>query len=1341
MPLLATSDAAFDAGYAVGQKLGALFWLVVLAYFAVRCARRMREPGANRRGYVAALFLYATWFCVALSGFSLGIQSPFAAALLGLAAFGLLVVGLTLAVGALLQIRAEPQRYTSGRAPAIRALVSAGVLATFFGIGVWAGYTNARNRSSAPELASASGAPIERPDLNFRVQPPARPWVQMEAKKLNADAAVAFARTRPEMYFQIIAEKTAFEIAPEAAIETWKARVESLCTNVSFAAPRPTQVNGLAGLRASATAKLGDVDIAYVNTAIVHNGFVYQLLAWSGGRHEAALNAEADKVFASFHLIDPAVRVVPRAAPAQAFVSKDFGYAVDAGGLPWTEWRALAQDMPHAEFGALCGERTAMAVVPVPLLGFKADLADVDAALASLMDFERAKAVQRTPIERGPWRGFDATYERSSSRGNPYRYRLVTLVGPQSALLAAEWRPVEQPGAQCPPVLDKLALGDAPAIAREKVPRPAAVAQFFNHLGLTAFRAGRWDPARAAFAHAHALVPNDGDYVSNIVETFSRQGKKQAALDWLADAVKGTECSSPLRATQASLLADLGKVPEAIATWTALFRCGYLDDSTFADYARFLEAHGKASLAATEVEKYAARQDSVAIALLRAGLLSRKGEHDAAIALLEERQTKKGFDPAIALHLGELALDADRPAETVRVCEEMVSRGLTYKEVRVLLARAEYRLKWYARAKTSLELALRADPADPNVQRFLDHVSAVLGEGKNTAIKEPIEPVSLPAALADKAPDPGDHGRSAAYLLRATAVSFVRGKDLRRTEYRRIRVLDETGVSRFSTMEFRFDPLSEALYVNKLEVKDASGAVTTSSASEAYVSDEASAEFATQRRTLYVPIPGLRAGSTIDLVLTRREVLPPDRMEFSENQLAAWYPIGRSALYLTGDTAQVESRATPGLAPARIGDGLAWKIDSPPVYRWEPYQPPAEDFLPTVWLGNSSSSWEAVGKDYLTAVDKLLAPDKAVREAARKLDRQPFALARFVQKELTYKAIEFGRGARIPRAPGEVLRHRYGDCKDHALLLYHLLRNAGADAQLALVRTGGPVRRELPSLDQFDHMVVYLPATGSFVDTTNKSADLSRGVTPAIAGKDALVLDAKQPHLLRIPQQRDDAGEMSLLREARVVAGADLEIAETATFRGNEAAAMRAYFDEVEPKARATALQRRLSLNGHSVEVLSLEVKELREPQKPLLVQIKYREHGAFHAVGGQLVGRIPALIERGRIEVERAERETPFQLEEPLAIHSAIALELPSGYTPAHPLSRRGSADGPFAVWKVVPDDGSPGRALGARFDYDRKRGRHQAAEFAELRRDTEAALGALEQEVVLQPVALGQQ
>jgi hypothetical protein len=155
--------------------------------------------------------------------------------------------------------------------------------------------------------------------------------------------------------------------------------------------------------------------------------------------------------------------------------------------------------------------------------------------------------------------------------------------------------------------------------------------------------------------------------------------------------------------------------------------------------------------------------------------------------------------------------------------------------------------------------------------------------------------------------------------------------------------------------------------------------------------------------------------------------------------------------------------------------------------------------------------------------------------------------------------------------------------------------------------------------------------------------------------------------------------------------------------------------------------------------VLSLDVRELREPQKPLEVQVKYVQRGAFHAVGRQLIGKLPALLERGRLEVEADARETPFQFRLPLRIHSTVSLELPSGYSPAQPLAARASADARFAGWRVAPQESPAARELRASFDYGRKRGRHASSEYADLRRDTEAALGALEQEVVLQPVALG--
>ena len=145
MPLLASSDPAFGAGVAAGQTFGALFWLLILFWIAARRSRRMKEPGANRTGYVAGLLLYGGWCATLL--FSVLSESHVSGLIsfpLVLAAIACVVGGMIWAVRALLQIRAQPALYTSGKGPAIRALVSGAVFCSLAGAGAWSAFQRDR---------------------------------------------------------------------------------------------------------------------------------------------------------------------------------------------------------------------------------------------------------------------------------------------------------------------------------------------------------------------------------------------------------------------------------------------------------------------------------------------------------------------------------------------------------------------------------------------------------------------------------------------------------------------------------------------------------------------------------------------------------------------------------------------------------------------------------------------------------------------------------------------------------------------------------------------------------------------------------------------------------------------------------------------------------------------------------------------------------------------------------------------------------------------------------------------------------------------------------------------
>ncbi|MDX1997608.1 MAG: DUF3857 domain-containing protein [Thermoanaerobaculia bacterium] len=84
------------------------------------------------------------------------------------------------------------------------------------------------------------------------------------------------------------------------------------------------------------------------------------------------------------------------------------------------------------------------------------------------------------------------------------------------------------------------------------------------------------------------------------------------------------------------------------------------------------------------------------------------------------------------------------------------------------------------------------------------------------------------------------------------------------------------------------------------------------------------------------------------------------------------------------------------------------------------------------------------------------------------------AAVRFVQDEVRYFAAPVGPASHAPQAPTEVLRRRYGDCKDKSRLLVELLRELGIEAWPAFVASElhGGIREFLPAPSAFDHVIV-----------------------------------------------------------------------------------------------------------------------------------------------------------------------------------------------------------------------------------------------------------------------------
>ena len=198
---------------------------------------------------------------------------------------------------------------------------------------------------------------------------------------------------------------------------------------------------------------------------------------------------------------------------------------------------------------------------------------------------------------------------------------------------------------------------------------------------------------------------------------------------------------------------------------------------------------------------------------------------------------------------------------------------------------------------------------------------------------------------------------------------------------------------------------------------------------------------------------------------------------------------------------------TSNNAPAPVeelaGDRYIYHWDNPPLPIWESASGAPSWYLayPTVEVTEYKSWQEVVNwglgvfRNYQYPLpDDLRTRIKAWEKTAAG-DQDVFAnlATHFVQDEVRYLGLEIGPNTHRPHTPADVYMHRFGDCKDKALLLASILRSQGMQAYVTLIST--TTRHQLPSKvpspGDFDHAIVAI----------GRSANVFLYIDPTISGQ------------------------------------------------------------------------------------------------------------------------------------------------------------------------------------------------------------------------------------------------
>ena len=180
-------------------------------------------------------------------------------------------------------------------------------------------------------------------------------------------------------------------------------------------------------------------------------------------------------------------------------------------------------------------------------------------------------------------------------------------------------------------------------------------------------------------------------------------------------------------------------------------------------------------------------------------------------------------------------------------------------------------------------------------------------------------------------------------------------------------------------------------------------------------------------------------------------------------------------------------------------------------------------------------------------------------------------LLQFVQKEIRYFGTELGLNAFYPVSPNQILRKRYGECKDKFMMLKGLLEAVELHSTPLLVSSFSDedILDRLPIPSMFDHAILRIEIDGInyFVDPSLclQGGSLDTLISPSYAY--GLTLQHENNRLIPIPPS--DPGASGVYIETTYKPGRNdiLFIEKTSTYRGFEADATREIFNTYEKKS------------------------------------------------------------------------------------------------------------------------------------------------------------------------------
>ncbi len=648
-----------------------------------------------------------------------------------------------------------------------------------------------------------------------------------------------------------------------------------------------------------------------------------------------------------------------------------------------------------------------------------------------------------------------------------------------------------------------------------------------------------------------------------------------------------------------------------------------------------------------------------------------RGEVAEGRRLFEEALRRFPVNRQLAFTYASRLLDLNRPREAEGVLLRLLAWCPDWSPAHALLGEVRESLKDREGALAAFRQALLLNPQQEDLKRRVAFLSP----------KE--EPFWGPYRMApEEVPNSQGRfrGQPAVVLLQNEVVEVQETGLSSRYVQRVVEIRDPKAARGLETVQVGFDPDREEVKVLEASLVKADGSRIHAEVQITDALSDPQVRLYYRNRNVVLSFPAAQAGDVIWV-----EYLLAD--SGAANDYGQYFgdlvPFREGLPVLSRQyTLLVSPRLPLYLHEERIpASPLVVSRGGKKVYRWnvsdldplerEPLSPGYTETGAYLHLSTFPDR-EAMGRWYARFIQDQWEPTPEMREKAAELIRgvtdpqeRVRAIHRWVVQQTRYVGLEFGVHGYRPYKARQVFARRFGDCKDKALLLSVLLKEAGFDAAMVLVRTrdNGAMAPEPASLAIFNHAICYVPELDLFLDGTAEYAAL--GELPALdQGVDVQVVwpdgrtQARRTPVFEAGANTYAASYRLRIRGDAPDAQGTLEIAVT----GQECSWIRARYQD--PATLREKLEKDLSPSFPGTRLDSATSAGIAEFAAPVKLRVEGRFGQAARPEGKD---RVSLPLWMGRLDLSSSvasleERDLPLVLDFPWDQSYDVTYAFPEG-------------------------------------------------------------------------------